>query len=414
MQMNHHILAKLTTDAILQRFKSGAWKCTPGGSERIYRVNTPARFPSPDAAFYDEGVGIITSFEFKPPTESKRGILTGVGQSIAYLRHSQASYLIAPKTLADFQLGDYLTDMFQHQVSPHLPVGLILYDNDTPSQVTAACTIRPDTLTASCAFSQQHRVNERFWAKHQDLPLGLFHLLLHCYFLKQTHAISETPFQYCWAHHLIAPDVLTSLRAVDVLDCKNNIITTLGTNKPLHFLEKTLTKVKNGTYSRAKFATTIDINASGDTLFNSYKKNYISFLKNIQVVDEESALTESGFQLYRLGLIHGPNSLMFKKYFTKEILFEGHHLDLLYDLNDILVEFPNQPANSCVKYMEKAYEEKGLIKRNPARQVNSTSRVSFLKYERILWKALGLITENSGKMRVNWKLITEICALPDL
>ena len=78
MLMNHHILAKTTTDSVLRKFKSEEWTCYNGIGKNFFRVTTDASFPSPDAAFFDEENKFLVSFEFKPPTESKRGILTGL------------------------------------------------------------------------------------------------------------------------------------------------------------------------------------------------------------------------------------------------------------------------------------------------------------------------------------------------
>ena len=65
--------------------------------------------------------------------------------------------------------------------------------------------------------------------------------------------------------------------------------------------------------------------------------------------------------------------------------------------------------------METMYEQKGFIKRNPNRKVSNVSSVGFLKYECILWRSLGLMTQASpNRYNINWRLITEICSLPDL
>ena len=100
--MNHHLLAKMTTDSVLAKFKSGEWKCCGVGTN-FYRVGCDSSFPSPDATFYDESEKLTVCFEFKPTTENKRGILTGLGQSIAYLKSSNVSYLIVPNKLEDFE-----------------------------------------------------------------------------------------------------------------------------------------------------------------------------------------------------------------------------------------------------------------------------------------------------------------------
>lgn len=80
----------------------------------------------------------------------------------------------------------------------------------------------------------------------------------------------------------------------------------------------------------------IDTEFPGDNKYNAYKKNFVSFLKHLKVIDSTGEITDSGFKLYHLGLVNGANSKVFKDYFTKEVLTTGHHLDLLLDLDQIL------------------------------------------------------------------------------
>ncbi len=144
-----------------------------------------------------------------------------------------------------------------------------------------------------------------------------------------------------------------------------------------------------------------------------YKKNFVSFLKHLKVIDSTGEITDSGFKLYHLGLVNGANSKVFKDYFTKEVLTTGHHLDLLLDLDQIL-RYNSKPLVDCLSIMEQEYESKGYIKRNPNRRVTSRSSVGFLKYECILWRSLGLLAKEPHRVSVNWKYITSICGLPDL
>ena len=116
--MAHHLLAKTTTDEILNNFKTGSWTYGASGhGTNFLRTGTNADFPSPDAAFYDSVNKELAYFQFKPETETKRGILTGVGQGIAYLEKCNLSFLIAPKLLAGYDLESYLTDLNTHQLS---------------------------------------------------------------------------------------------------------------------------------------------------------------------------------------------------------------------------------------------------------------------------------------------------------
>lgn len=418
MQMNHHILAKTTTDSILNKFKSEEWKCCDGIGKDFFRVTTDASFPSPDAAFYDKTKKFLVSFEFKPPTETKRGILTGVGQSIAYLQECNISYLIAPEYLEDYNLGGFLTELFKNQIYGKIPSGLIIYKNNQPEDVRLVSNIAEsiDTNTEN-NLKARNITTSRFWAKHIDLPIPFFHLLLHCYFLKKSHTIEGDAYKYCWKNYMLSPTILTDFQPKQIKDCSNQVIKTLAGTKDMMFMEKILNNAStlDENERREKIRKEIDTEFIGNNKYQSYRKNYVTFLKHIKVIDSEGDLTESGFKLYHLGLVNGANSKIFQDYFTKEVLTTGHHLDLLLDLDRIIRENINVAFSACLRKMENLYESKGFIKRNPNRQTKEKSNVGFLKYECILWRALGLLVKDAQKhYYVNWRAITEICSLTDL
>ena len=415
MSLNHHILAKATTDAVLMKFKSDEWSYANGNGRDFYRVGTSAEFPSPDAAFYDPTNRVIASFEFKPPTETKRGILTGVGQSIAYLQSCNISFLVAPMRLEDYDLGGYLTDLYQNQIVGKIPSGLILYVNNNPSNVTLAHGI--DSISEGATRQRTPEV-DRFWAKHQDLPIPLFHLILHYYYLARTSRMyGGDPFATCFTKEFITETVLDDFEPKEfILDLSGEPIKTVAGTKNIVHLEKILSAARKqaqhdrlAAYNRVLKA--IDTSFVGDNYFNSIRKNYLSFMKHIQVIDSENSLTDMGFTLYHLGLVNGPTSKVFIDYFTREVLTTGHHLDLILDIDTLRQSHSDWTMDQVLNQMESDYEEKGFIKRNPNRQQAEESNVGFLKYERILWNALGLV-DNRGT--IQWKKITEICSLPDL
>ena len=86
-------------------------------------------------------------------------------------------------------------------------------------------------------------------------------------------------------------------------------------------------------------------------------------------------------------------------------------MDLLLDIDSIRQKNPNRNIGEILCLMEAEYEEKGYIKRNPNRVAGIASNTAFLKYEKILWQSLGLIDTD---YRIQWRKITEICALPEL
>ena len=156
----------------------------------------------------------------------------------------------------------------------------------------------------------------------------------------------------------------------------------------------------------------------GDNYYNStMEKNFKAFLQHIGVsVDRE--LTDLGFKLYNIGLTNGPNSKIFRDYFTKCVLEEGKHLDLIFDLDELAKKHRGEKTTEeIIVVMEKKYEEDGLISRNPNRIVGAASKTEFLKYELILWRSLGLVqTKGSAKpnITINSRKITEVLGYPEL
>jgi len=409
MLLNHHILAKIATDEVLSKFKKTEWKCANGLGQNFYRIGTSADFPSPDAAFYDSTNKVTVFFEFKPPSETKRGILTGVGQSIAYLQDSDISYLIAPKMLEDYQIGQYLTDLYRNQITAKIPAGLILYENNNPSKMTLTQNVDELKIREG---KKKILKEERFWAKHVDLPIPLFHLILHYYYLRKTNQIEGDPFAKCWQERMIPSTILKDFNVAYIKDMSNKPIMTVAGKKEMIYLQKNIPKLKGSLDERKKeLEKMISTQYSGDNYYNSVKKNLISFLRNMHMIDSEDHLTESGFKLYHIGLVHGPTSKIFNDYFTKELLTIGHHLDLILDFETLKQKDPHVDANQIFASMEIEYENKGYIKRNPNRMKKGKSKVGFLKYEKILWKALDLIDANYD---IQWRKITEICSLSDL
>jgi hypothetical protein len=311
--------------------------------------------------------------------------------------------------LEDFHLGKYLQNLYSDQISNKIPIGLILYENDRPANISLVCNVNEFNVV-----NHKHKAikEERFWAKHQDLPIPLFHLLLHYYYMKNINQIDGDPFAHCWRERMISPTVLDDFQSIPIYDLSGEKIVTLRDRKPITFLEKIIPKLKGGIdEKRIELEKKIDTSHTGDNSYNSYKKNFVSFLRNMHMIDSENYLTESGFKLYHLGLINKPTSKIFMDYFTKELLTTGHHIDLILDFDIIKQKESNTGIAEIFMIMENEYRNKGYIKKNPNRMSNDVSKAGFLKYEMILWRALELINENYA---INWKKITEICSLPDL
>ena len=422
MLLNHHILAKRATDSILAKFKNGAWSCLGRCGKDFFRTGCGADFPSPDAEFGDVNNDLVISFEFKPPTETKRGILTGLGQSIAYLQFSDLSYLVIPETVEDYNIAEHIGSIFDSIVGDKIPVGLISYKNNDPEDVTLAHNV--DNLIGR---GVKHRKisNSRFWANYVDMPISLFHLILHYAYLKKIHRSNEDAFATCWKKELAPVENLKKLDPQPFRDVAGKIVMSPSGKKPKVYYEKTVAEIKKlprGQRSKAvaEMIKNADPGTKGDTMYASIRKNCIPFMRHVGMLDSACELTEEGIKMYHLGVANGPQSNLFKDYFTRMVLLEGHHIDLIYDVERFACEFRGRINDKgLLEVMWDEYNKKGMLKTNPGRRADGSKKSDagrFLKDELILWRSLGLMKETPGKPRLafNWQRITEVCNLSSL
>ena len=422
MLLNHHILAKKATDSVLAKFKNGDWTCGDSYGKDFCRTGCDADFPSPDAAFCDTANDLVVSFEFKPPTETKRGILTGLGQAIAYLQFSDLSYLVIPETVEDYNIAAHLGDIFDTIVEDKLPVGLISYKNGVPEDVELAHNV---AHLVGHGVKHTKIQNSRFWANYVDLPIPLFHLILHYAYLKKINGSDEDAFAACWRDALAPLENLLKLAPQPFRDVAGQIVMTPRGNKPQVYFEKTVDKIRklSGAERHAAITEMIkraDPATKGDTMYASVRKNCIPFMHHVGMLDSACELTGDGIKMYHLGISNGPQSRVFRDYFARMVLLEGHHIDLIYDMERLACEFRGQKDDKDLKaIMLDEYTKKGMYKPNPGRKVASNPKTpaeSFLKDEVILWKCLDLVRETPGKPTIafDWQRINEVCNLPPL
>ena len=421
MELEHHIKARAATNAILKNFKTGNWLCGKKSGANFFRTKNFNDFPSPDATFADEGKNFTVSFEFKPPTETKRGILTGLGQVIAYLQRSSVSFLIAPEEIEGYNMKGYLNDLFKNLLKK-IPVGLITYDINDPSKVDMIVNVK-DTDRESKGYKKSNE--NRYWAKHQDLPLPLFYMILHYYYLKKTGLLNNVePYAACWKDHMASHSIVDNLEVQATTDLDGRPIKTMNGDKNVTYCENILENIKKKyeTDEERKKALSDEIateksegyKGSWDNNYNRVRRYILAFFKQINMIDSNNDLTEKGFKLYQVGLINGAESKLFKDYFAREVLITGCHFDLIVDFDKYFREKFSELGSNIGKfmnYMEEEYEKNGYIKRNPNRKAKKENHKAFLAHERALWRYLDLMDSNYV---VDWKRIIEVCTLPDL
>ena len=84
MKLTHDQQSGICCDELLSKWKYSDSDWTNIFIKKdIHYVGGSLDFPSPDRSFYSDKTKCRIAIEFKPATESKRGILTGLGQTIA-------------------------------------------------------------------------------------------------------------------------------------------------------------------------------------------------------------------------------------------------------------------------------------------------------------------------------------------
>lgn len=413
----HNNLARIAAETMLNNWKDGTWN-NDIVSQNVFLGRSPSVFPSPDGAFEDPDNKLLVAIEFKPPGETKRGILTGLGQTIAYLNKFSLSYFICPEFVEGFPIGEFMKKVFEENVmNEKLPIGLIIYKNDNTSDLELAFDIQN---TAIGQIKTKTLAKEsRYWAKYVDTTPHLIWLLLDVAFKEES---SEDRRKKIW--ETFFDTYYFPKYNQERLEIFNSFIKTFdgkGFLKPFSKVIGTLIKeVENNEISESeaisKIHDRIDHNFVGDNLFNSYRKNYFPFLDHLGLWDEQANLTEIGYELHKIGKLHGPTSKNFKDHLAKLILVEGKHLDLILDIEKYT---RNKNFESSEEARIAAYdklEEKGLVKKNPNRSPSESKK--YFSNEMQLWTHLGILDKEGRTQFVsnkgflfNWEEITRIISI---
>lgn len=412
----HYMLSKNAVETALSKWKHGEWPNRIISTE-VYRTLAAQTFPAPDSMLFDPAFDRAIAFEFKPPTENKRGILTGFGQAVAYLSSSASiSYLVAPATLDGFDLKTYLMDLFTTTIKDKVPVGLITYEDEEAKSLDLTLDIAEELEIGET----RNKPNiGRYWAKHIDMPLDLLWKLLDiAYSLPEGGNRLEEIWHYCWDKYLFPSEHRSTLDVIPTVIKKHD-------GKPLFILDKNKKKwkkkVDSGELTMAvalkEMQAKTDPACTGDNLYNSYKKNFFPCIKHLQLWDDAGHLTEDGLFLHRIGKIHGATGQTFRTYFAKILLFNGKHLELILDVEEITRNKNFPTVEKAITKIREIYLEQGLFKPNRGR-VTSGAHETFLKYEKIIWGHLGLLRKEKGRQFVpnrgflfDWDAITKLCAL---
>lgn len=328
-------------------------------------------WPRPDIALNDPTTGSCLALEFKPPNQSKREYVTGIGQAITYLDQFEFSGLILPRLAGDgFPISQYVTDLLSGPLFAHLPIALFEYEKDISQYgliLKRPLCIRSSSIPHPISIHK----SGRFWAYWRDLSSFDVHSIL-LQMLSSNRSFGDA-FRYFWDH-------------------------VYAKGKARGWDSKQRKAVAKSTIDTARFRSE-QLNAR------------LAFL-HIGLIDTGGDLTEQGGKLALISRSFEADTEPFLVQLAGLVLIEGKHLDLLFWLDDQQKSLANS-----LKTNRKSYEknlESALVAGGVISSIsNPTGKAFFLRDELKLWNKLRLLNHNGqiqyffpGEgIRINWRRV---------
>lgn len=331
-------------------------------------------WPRPDYVCYDEKLKASYALEFKPPFQSKREYLTGLGQSLSYLQKHTYSGLIVPYFADDgFRIAEFINDTLSSAEFKNVCASLYAYNQ----------------------HSYEIDILRQIKCVRENVSLQV--------------KLTEVKTFWCWWRDLSQFELYDLLNLSFIYgDCSGDIYSNHIYPEFYNKMVNKQTKQWDGT-PRNKGGTPQSM--------KSEKQNYKIPLVQLDLFTrEEGRLTDKGYEMLSIGKKYGPDSIKFLDALTYLILVDGRHLDLV----NMVVKFQklNNVPDSSKEYaisLENFLSEQGCIGKRKPTAVTTGAKNSYMRDEMKLWNKLGLLiapTNNyfiSGEgYSFNWERITRI------
>jgi len=373
----HDVLAFAVATEAVTRLRAGRPPWNSLFSTNSY-VTASRTWPVPDFVLVDSGNERTIAAEFKPPQQSKRKYLTGLGQALSYSRDFDYGLLVVPEIADDgYRIADHIVDVLQQTELQQLPLGVLTYNPATFSPQTPGfqeARFFPERGTPPL---RPAHLDQSFYAKWREMsPEEAFALLVHSYDEMRTvgtGTLRDRAFGRLWR---------------DIQEGR------------LHHW------------------------AGGTRHYNSslrtaVGKNYRNFLFHLGWTEADGGLTKAGLEALHVGTLYGSNSRPFLDKTARAALNDGKHLILFNAISEYQdgLGAPFPAEQDWLVGLESFLEEKGLLKRNPERAAAAVqgSARQFLKAEKQFWKNLELIVPRGRNVFhpgrgfiFNWSRITDL------
>jgi hypothetical protein len=377
MGANHDLLADKAGRAIVSKIVN---KVDDWGQVFSDNMNKVGDFgwPRPDYVCFDQDLQQSIAFEFKPPNNSKREYLTGLGQTISYLQKHHYSGLILPEKVEGYNIAQYVADVLSLDIFVKDHISVVGYNENTLesnplSSITLFKAIE-DERTGEIIDSE---VQQSYW---------------------------------CWWRDISHYETFTLL---DLLDKYRNEPGDIYTNNVWPIFWELLINGETKTWEGKPRDKT-----NSEASKKSEKQNYKISPRQLGLFEtSEGRLTADGYKLLSIGKIYGVESSMYFDYFTRLILIEGKHLNLIQDMEEFKKNANStsfQSTNQFTIDFEQFLDDNNSIGPRKPGRTTSGMKISYIRDELKLWRKLGLINltgtyVNNGKcFEFNWSRISEI------
>jgi hypothetical protein len=375
----HDVLAFAVGTEAVRRVRAGLGPWNAIFSADSY-ITASRSWPMPDFVLVDSDKRITVAGEFKPPKQSKREYLTGLGQAVAYARDFDYGLLILP-TIADdgYPIAAHVKSVLTQTPFATAPIGVLSYDPATLSPASPSFTELHFFTARVGSPASPAALDQSFYAKWREMsPEEAFFYLSFSYDemrkpASSTASIRDLAFNRLWS------------------------------------------KIQSGKVHH--WAGGIRHYQNNTKMKTAVLKNYRNFLFHLGWTESNGSLTREGLKALHVGTIYGAGSRPFLDALATAALVEGKHLILFNAISEFQDTSTQADEQVWLQELESFLEDKGLLKRNPARAAAAVSGSArqFLKAEKQFWRKLELIIPRGARVFhpgrgfiFNWARVTSL------
>lgn len=381
----HDTLAFAVASEAVRQIRAGGREWCALFSAEAFATSSRA-WPVPDFVIADPKNATTIAGEFKPPDQTKREYLTGLGQAVAYTHDFHYGILVVPDVANDgFRIADHIHGVLNQDIMNDVPVGLLCYEAGRLSAANASFRVLRSLKRRAAAPVKLAPFDSSFWAKwREQSPMELGRYL-----------------EYLYDEGLPR----NSVRPGTIRD--------RAFNRLWEDIQKGEVRHWGGGVRHARAG------------LDRWRKNYTHFVAHIGWIETGGRLTDEGLSALRIVHRYGDDSQLFLDELARAILVTGKHLVLINAINEFQNSFQDEHGafrspGEHLRDVEASLEKGGFLKRNPERRLAAIkhSERDFLKSEKQLWGRLRLTVPYGPKggrayhpsrgLVFNWSRITSL------